>query len=422
MLRLIIVFAELEREMIAERTTATMRDRAERGLWNGGYILGYRSDPKEKGKLIVDPEWASIIRTHFFDAFETLGSATKVLKELNRLGIKKPVWDSRSGRTHGGRPFTKEQVLGVLRNPIYLGQIRWGDVEQHQCHEPIISDPQFERVQQRLSETTRNRCNFRYSRGRTYLLRSLIRCACGAMMTPQGTQGRPRTYHYYVCSKQSHEGGKVSCRSPRVPAEPIEKAVLSRLRELGSVEGARMKIIQEAMTELDSNGQHQRAEEETLRRQLNRVKSEVGQLIQVLKANGAAAFPSIQQELASLQAEEQDLSNQIGKLAEKRGVIDQCHEHAKRFLESWADIDRLFDAAEEDDLRLIIQHFVEVIELTSDGSSNTGSYALRLFPDVSSALNEIGLVPGHSQGKSVLTNKDTVLEAVEKAPRTQRSS
>lgn len=51
MIQLIMVLAQLERKMTAERTVSIMRDRAERGLWNGGHVLGYRCDD---GKLIIE--------------------------------------------------------------------------------------------------------------------------------------------------------------------------------------------------------------------------------------------------------------------------------------------------------------------------------------------------------------------------------
>jgi DNA invertase Pin-like site-specific DNA recombinase len=127
MLRLIMVFAELEREMTAERTFATMRDRVERGLWNGGYVIGYLSDASEPGKLIVDPEWADIIRKQFFDAFEDVGSAGGVQRRLHALGIRWPVRTSRSGKVRGGKFFTKQQVISILRNPLYIGCIQWGE-------------------------------------------------------------------------------------------------------------------------------------------------------------------------------------------------------------------------------------------------------------------------------------------------------
>lgn len=56
MIKLTMFFAELERQLTAERTIATMEDRTERGLWNGGYIHGYKSDPDDPGKLVVDPD------------------------------------------------------------------------------------------------------------------------------------------------------------------------------------------------------------------------------------------------------------------------------------------------------------------------------------------------------------------------------
>ena len=45
MLKIILVFAELERNMTSERVTATMIDRASKGIWNGGRIPdGYNYD------------------------------------------------------------------------------------------------------------------------------------------------------------------------------------------------------------------------------------------------------------------------------------------------------------------------------------------------------------------------------------------
>lgn len=139
MLKLIMVFAELERKLTAERTIAIMRDRVERKLWNGGHVYGYLSDPAEKGKLVLDPEWAPIIKTHFFEAFLTLGSAGAVKRELDKLGIRIPVRKSRAGKVRGGQPFSKQQVIRVLRNPIYIGRLTWGEASQEDCHEPLIS-------------------------------------------------------------------------------------------------------------------------------------------------------------------------------------------------------------------------------------------------------------------------------------------
>ena len=49
MLKIILVFAELERNMTSERVTATMLSRAQNGLWNGGRVpYGYDYDKDSK--------------------------------------------------------------------------------------------------------------------------------------------------------------------------------------------------------------------------------------------------------------------------------------------------------------------------------------------------------------------------------------
>lgn len=48
MLKIILIFAELERNMTSERVTGIMLDRAEQGLWNGARMpVGYRHPLRE---------------------------------------------------------------------------------------------------------------------------------------------------------------------------------------------------------------------------------------------------------------------------------------------------------------------------------------------------------------------------------------
>ena len=53
------------------------------------------------------------------------------------------------------------------------------------------------------------------------------------------------------------------------------------------------------------------------------------------------------------------------------------------FIQNWAEVDELLDAANEEEKTQIIRHYVEVIELhASDTKGETGTYAMRLFPEV----------------------------------------
>ena len=206
MLGILMVFAELERDMNSERTKSTIRSRTENGQWGGGYAFGYIKDPLTD-KLVPHPVDSKVVKEHFFDAFETEGSVGAVLRRLNRLGIQRPI--QRAVKKDASRPetdqellhramtneptqykpFEKQQVSRILQNVLYRGTIQRGDVTTENAHEPLIPPEQFERVQKKMAANTARRQNTRYSRGRVYLLNSLLRCSCGAHLYRQGRHG-----------------------------------------------------------------------------------------------------------------------------------------------------------------------------------------------------------------------------------------
>jgi site-specific DNA recombinase len=383
MVQLIMVFAQLERKMTAERTFSIMRDRVERGLWNGGHVLGYQSKSGEPGQLEIDEDAAQIVR-QMFDAFEELGSSGAVTRMLSDKGIRYPSYATRSGKQRGGNLFAKQKVTGILRNPVYIGQIRWGDAVHDGNHPSIIEKEQFDRVQIQLDEVAKRRTGLKVKpKGRHYLLTSVLRCSCGAHMVGYSTPGRSRTHYYYACTRQLHEGGKYSCESPRIPAEAIENAIIGRIRDIsGSVE-ARERIVETALGRLDGESQKLRQEEDVLRRQQQKTKADIGRLVEVLKSTGAKGLPSVQSELMRLEAEDCRLNRQLRELARRKEPLSRITDDAKTFIRNWADVGELLDVATEEEKTQLIRHYVEVVELhAADAKGETGTYAMRLFPEI----------------------------------------
>ena len=382
MVQLIMVFAQLERKMTAERTFSIMRDRADRGLWNGGHVLGYRSVPDDPGKLMIDAEGAAIVR-RIFDTFDELGSAGAVTRSLSDLGIRYPTFRTRADKLRGGKLFTKQKVIGILRNSVYLGQIRWGDSVKDACHEPIIPQQQFDRVQVQIGKTLQRRMNLKKSKGRTYLLSGLLRCPCGAHMVGASAHGRLGKNFYYVCTRQNHEGGKYSCQSSRIPAVALENAIIGRISEIGRLVEARDRIVQEALSCLGGEADRLRVEEELTRRRVAQIRADIGKLVEVLKSLGARGLTSVQVELERLEAEERQLKQSLSDIAKRQAPVERIGEEARAFLETWQDVGELLDAATEEERLQILQHYIEVIELGPiDAETRTGSYAMRLFPEV----------------------------------------
>lgn len=86
MLKIILVFAELERNMTSERVTATMINRANNGIWNGGRVpFGYAYD-KESQTFSFDETEQKIVQL-IFDTYEKTGSIVHTSRKLNDSGF-----------------------------------------------------------------------------------------------------------------------------------------------------------------------------------------------------------------------------------------------------------------------------------------------------------------------------------------------
>lgn len=380
MLSIAMVFAQLESEMIGERTRATMLDRASRGLWNGGVVYGYVTD--EEGRLQVDETWAEIVRRHIFDAFEDLGSVGATTRRLRELGIYIPERETQFGKKIGGKPFDARQVMTILTNRTYLGEVRWGDAECLDAHKPLIDKAQFDRVQRKLGHTRRTRTNYNQKKQHGFLLTGLVRCgACGSMMTSSHATGRSRKYPYYQCTKRQH-GEKEDCDAPFIPADLLDKAVVERCIALSADEEARDRIVRQAVDKADDVGKRLDGEIEAVRHRIARITAEITKLLEVLKSLGADGIAAVSDELRRLEQEREDLRTEAKTLAKQRAKASGVGEKADAFLDNWRNVAQLFEHATPEEQRALIRLYVEVIEIrATDAKGKQGTYSLVLFPE-----------------------------------------
>lgn len=215
MLKIILVFAELERKLTAERVKGVMLSRAEKGLWNGANVpLGYEWSEEEKFPVVNDEE-AKTVR-FIFDNYEDTRSTGEVmhLLELNEIKTK------RDGN------WTSKTIADVIRNPFYVGTYRynyryrphgkirpedeWVVVEDN--HEAIISKGQYDKCNAIMDSNTRNRGGNRSLNYHTHIFKGLLNCGkCnkGYIATvdrPRSDGYRPSVYrcHNYVHSKKAY--------------------------------------------------------------------------------------------------------------------------------------------------------------------------------------------------------------------------
>jgi site-specific DNA recombinase len=441
MLGILMIFAQLEREMNSERTKATIKTRTENGLWGGGFAFGYVKDPATD-KLVPHPVDAKIVKEHFFDAFEQEGSVGRVLRRLDRLGIQRPIrravkkdasqpesdetllHRATSAEPLSYKPFEKQQVSRILQNTIYIGTIRRGETETKKAHDPLISEEQFARVQGMLQANLVRRQNTRYTPGRVYLLNSLLRCSCGAHLTGKAGTGRSQTYGYYVCTRRNHQGTKTACDAPGFPAEALEAAVMSRVRQISLHAEMRQKIVDEALSKLGGDGQRIASEIASVQQRLSRLQAEINNLLQVLKTVGAAALGSISEELQRLEAEQKQLRAEHESLQSQRAPLSAEEERARKLIDGWQGLPELLDDATPDERRVVLQHAIQVIELRAvEGTDGKrGTYALSIFPEFGMpgkaiSPNDDGPISGEAEDGAVLTSNPMVRQVDERAPR-----
>lgn len=394
MLKIILVFAELERERTSERTKEKIAVRREQGLWFGGSVpLGLRTHPTNKTTLEHDAATGELARS-IFRQYVSIGSARGLAGYLARNGIKRPVRKTAKGKTVGGGYFTVQVLIDMLSNPVYIAKRRLDDGRMITCAwEPLIDHELFDRVQVLLEQNSEKRPTGRESQ-RMYILEGLVRCQCGATMTRTTAKGKMGvTYFYYRCSTRHRTAGH-GCEVKDVPADALEDFVLKELRAYS----LNQSEIINAVTAANEGRDKALAEVEG---QIVRVKTrqqENGkQLARLLDHLEATDEPdgALMNRFREKQTAEKALKLEQLDLETKRDMLRQEILDAATVVEGYRHLPRLLDAAKKkgsrDDLKAIAQQVIDVVEWKQDANdSKKGQASIRLFPLAELGVNQGG--------------------------------
>lgn len=226
-LNVLLSFAQFEREVTGERIRDKIALSKQKGKWMGGCPpMGYRVSDK---KLVVSAQDATVIR-HIFERYLALQSVNKLKQELDATGHVTRKMQHKSGKTNGGRPFSKGHLYRILSNRVYLGEVVHKEKSYPGEHEAIIAHELFEEVQQCLEHSRVNRSNAAGAKS-PCLLAGIIFDDAGNPMSPKHSRTRKRHYRYYtsqaVIQSRVHESGTL----PNIPAGEIERVVKSEIHE-----------------------------------------------------------------------------------------------------------------------------------------------------------------------------------------------
>jgi site-specific DNA recombinase len=225
-LNVLLSFAQFEREVTGERIRDKIAASKKKGMWMGGIVpVGY--DLRGR-KLVPNSKEAALVRK-IFNLYLEEGCVSKLALRLDRDKIRSKVWTSRDGTRHGGVRFARGALYSLLRNRIYIGEIRHRDNCYPGEHERIVPPELWDKVQARLNSNFSLRRNSLREKASS-LLTGLLYDKEGNRLTPAFTIRRGRRYRYYI-SKARTKSSSGQNRGPvRLPAREIESHVERRLQ------------------------------------------------------------------------------------------------------------------------------------------------------------------------------------------------
>ena len=342
-LRLLMTFAEFERETISERTRDKVVAARRKGMWTGGRpVLGY--DVVEK-KLIVNETEADQVR-EIFRLYLKHGSLLAVVDELKARGWRGKTWTNKAGKVVEGGVFNKVTLSHMLRNPLYVGKVRAAGELCDGLHEAIIGEETWEDVQAQLKSNAEKAQKHGRKNGRprgSALLSGIIRCGvCGSAMSPHHTKKGDRRYSYYICQRMQKEGAK-ACPGSRVSAGQLERFVLDQVREVGRDPALLEATIAADRVDRKSRRPELVAETRKLAAEAGRLKGERENLVNAI-ARGNGDAPALVKRVAELDEQVATVESRAGVVSAEIAALDAGDLDVDGLRRALEDLEFIWDA------------------------------------------------------------------------------
>ncbi len=326
-IRIILVFAQLEREQTAERTIDIMRYRAKKGLWNGGYPpLGY--DVKE-GVLVPNTEEAEVVR-EIFETYINTGSLSETAKILNNKGYRTKKWTTKQGKIMGGNRFNKNNISRILKDPVYIGKIKYEGQIYDGVHPGIIDEEVFYYVQDMFSQNRSSNTGFRRGTEK-FLLKGLVYCGhCGCAMAPSFAYSKGKKYYYYRCLV-SNDRSRGKCPVGSINAKVLEDLIIKELQFLAESPDFVDEVVEEAIREERKEGERLRKKKQDLVKKLREVESNARKMMNLIEEIDKTdpRFAFILQRLKELGEEREGLQKEIESLEFKINEVENNYLNAE---------------------------------------------------------------------------------------------
>lgn len=235
-------------EDMSENIRAVLTSRRKGGFHIGAFApYGYKKDPEQRGRLLIDEEAAAVVR-EIFTLFSQGYGKTAIARLLNERGIPNPTeykrlhglrYQQPKGKT--GALWKYAAISGILTNELYIGNMvqgRYGSVSYktkqnkprpkemwyrvEETHEAIIDRDLWDRVQALSASQAKP-----FRGGTLGLFARKVLCAsCGYTMRSTKSRGK----HYLQCA--SRRAARDACPGAFISVDTLERLVIQELNSL----------------------------------------------------------------------------------------------------------------------------------------------------------------------------------------------
>lgn len=403
------VFAQLERETMAERIRDNMIELAKDGRWLGGNPpTGYKSvetigsvtiDGRKRNARMLEiiPDEAEIVKLVFakFLEYRSLTKTETYLIQNDYI-------------TKTGKPFSRFAIKAILMNPVYLiaDEAAWNYFELKDIdifseknnfdgthgimaynktsqqvgrsneirdmkewiiavgrHQGIIGGEDWVQVQKLLEQNKSK--SYRKPRSNVALLSGLLYCAdCGSFMRPKLSQRKNKDgeliYDYLCELKEKSKGQK--CDMKRALGNEADRKVCEQIKKLTADESEFMRMLKKEQKRLSINDSSCQDNLKKLRKNKSDTEAKIKNLLQTLaRTENSSAQDYILNEINELDKKIKAFENQIQEyenLANTGSISDTEFESLADMLCSFADS---FETMTIEQKRLAIRAFIKRI-------------------------------------------------------------
>ncbi|BFH15658.1 recombinase family protein [Paenibacillus melissococcoides] len=343
MIGVLAVFAQLERDMIVERTTAGRRQRIRMGKWYGGREpLGYYWD-KEKEQLIIVPDEALLIKS-IFDKYKD-GASRLSIAEWARSRCNSRVIDH-------------AVIRDILVRRIYIGELNDGGTWIKGNHEPIIDLKTWEDVQREIH----NREEGATPKGE-YLLTGLLKCGvCGENVVHvkriTKRYGKVYEYHLYACRNQHVRKKERSnnCSLGYKSRKNVEKYVIDQLKTI-TLYPDEFKEAQQTL-KVDDNSESALF---SLEEKLKKITSSLDNLYEAIQ-EGEIKASSVSGRIRTLEEQRESIENSIEDILVSKPV-NRSNDDLFNIIKN---VGMAWDYLTEDEQKTAIRKVIKSVTLQKD--------------------------------------------------------